>query len=82
MTTMELLRGMAQGQFKFRPFTANDWSCFAGCEGANPIVHHGDRYTIVVDDTGLEVFDNENDCECILHIGNKSMTRWDAENVR
>ncbi|MDB5177545.1 MAG: hypothetical protein JWN75_1213 [Candidatus Saccharibacteria bacterium] len=42
---------------QLRPFTANDWSGFAGCEDPNPLIgfftHEDKNFTLVVDGAQL-----------------------------
>lgn len=38
---------------KLRPFSEDDWACYAGCESEDPMIYDTDDYVVVVD--GLTV---------------------------
>ena len=38
-----------------RPFDEEDWFAFAGCESENPLIAYCRDFTLVVDDTYVEV---------------------------
>lgn len=46
----------------FRPFTAQDWQAFSGCESASPLIAEGDEIVVVIDGATVYVC-NEDDHE-------------------
>lgn len=41
---------------ELRHFDKEDWYAYAGCESADPLIAHHKEFTLVVDDTYVEVY--------------------------
>lgn len=41
---------------ELRHFDRDDWSAFAGCESESPLIAYSETFTLVVDDTYVEIY--------------------------
>lgn len=46
-------------KMKFEPFSEHDYFAWAGVEGKNPLIAENEEYTIVIDDTIINVLAHE-----------------------
>lgn len=44
------------GPIDLKPFDEEDWFAYAGCESENPLIAYHRDFTLVVDDTYVEVY--------------------------
>ena len=54
MTPTQAFALIARSQF--RPFTQDDWDCWAGCDSAEPMIAYTDEFTLIIDGDVLQVY--------------------------
>ena len=58
------------GPINLKPFDEEDWFAFAGCDSKNPLIAYHRDFTLVVDDTYVEVYLSEGGTSCVRLTGN------------
>ena len=53
LSSFEAMRLIATTEF--RPFSEDDWACFAGCESQNPLIGFNGIYAIVIDSGDVNI---------------------------